>query len=99
VTVLCRLFRAGIAGVAAAPFCSGVGLTAFQHTSRADERRQFIIETMQRLQRPISIYDLAPRASEYAAYEKAFQALLTDGRIVSDGYGLRRRRFYSLARK
>ena len=71
-------------------------MTAFQHTSRADERKQFIIETMQRLQRPISMGDLAPRASEYAAYEKAFKALLAEGLIVSDGYGLKRRRFYSL---
>ena len=74
-------------------------MTVIQHTSRGQERKQFILDTMQRLQRPICMADLAPRASEYGAYEKAFRALVADGLIVSDGYGPNRRKFYSPARR
>jgi hypothetical protein len=71
-------------------------MVELQHTSRSEERKRFIVESMLRLQRPIWLGDLSPRASEFAAYEKAFRALLAEGRIALDSEGAYGRKYYRL---
>jgi hypothetical protein len=63
---------------------------------RNEERKAFVLATIQRFQRPICMADLSPRASEHAVYDKAFKHLLAEGRIVVDGIGSRRAKFYAL---
>jgi hypothetical protein len=44
-----------------------------------------------------SLYGSPPRASEQGVYDKAFKELLAEGRIVVDGIGSRRAKFYALS--
>jgi hypothetical protein len=71
-------------------------MNAIGFASRRQQRKDTILETMHRLKRPICLADLAPRASEYAAYEKAFRELIAEGRILLDGTGIFRRKYYAL---
>jgi hypothetical protein len=64
--------------------------------SRNEERKAFVLATIQRLQRPVCMADLSPRASEHGVYDKAFRELLAEGRIVVDRIGSRRVKFYAL---
>jgi hypothetical protein len=70
-------------------------MVVINHSSRNEERKEFVLATIQRLQRPICMADLAPRASEHAVYDKAFKELLAEGRIVFDRIGFRRAKFYA----
>jgi hypothetical protein len=71
-------------------------MVVINRSSRNEERKAFILATIQRLQRPICMADLSPRASEHGVYEKAFRELLAEGSIVVDGIGSRRAKFYAL---
>jgi hypothetical protein len=71
-------------------------MVVINHSSRNEERKAFVLATIQRLQRPICMADLSPRASEHGVYEKAFRELLAQERIVVDRIGLRRAKFYAL---
>jgi hypothetical protein len=74
-------------------------MAKLQHTSRPNERKHFILESMRRLNRPVCLSDLDPKASDYSAYTTAFKSLLADGTIVVADVGAFRRKFYALARR
>lgn len=71
-------------------------MNAIGSGSRRQQRKDIVLETMHRLKRPICLADLAPRASEHAAYEKAFKELIAEGRILLDRTGIFRRKYYAL---
>ena len=71
-------------------------MNAIGFTSRRQQRKEIILATIRRLKRPICLADLAPRASEYAAYEMAFRELVAEDRIFLERTGTFRRKYYAL---
>jgi ribosomal protein L19E len=50
--------------------------------AKLDERKRLVLETMQRLSRPIWAGDVAAKAVDQELFRMAFRALVDEGKIV-----------------
>lgn len=50
--------------------------------AKLDERKRFVLETARRLGRPIWAGDVATNAVDQEVYQKAFRALVEEGKLV-----------------
>jgi DNA-binding HxlR family transcriptional regulator len=64
--------------------------------AKLEERKKAVLATMHRLDRPIWIGDLNPRASEHYVLRHALKALVAEGKVVRASSERGSRAYYEL---